>query len=421
MNRKFTKSVVSGADLIPLFSLGELYVSNFLKEGEEPKYPKCKLELGFDPISKVVQLTEQPCQESMFGSQYWYLSGTNEQMVEALKDVALKTISSIKVNSNNRQIYVDCAGNDSTLLSFLDKEKFFRINIDPSDYPNADKNCDLVIKDYFSKEAFYKSGYKKCRYFSANAVFYDVSDPIKFIQDVYDILEDDGVATLQLSYTPLMIKQLEFSNICHEHLTYYNLSSLKYIFDKVGFVIKNVELNNVNAGSIRVYLQKDTNKSNNFLSPADRDICDIRIKSLLEWEEKEGYNSPEIYLEFYKKILELKEKTVNFIKKAKSEGKSVWGLAGSTKGNSLLQFFNLDNTLIDGIAEKQERKWGLRTIGSNIKIYSEEDFRKAAPDYCLILSWAFGESFKIREKEFLKNGTFIFPAPEFYLYSNRNT
>jgi len=234
---------------------------------------------------------------------------------------------------------------------------------------------------------------------------------------VYSILEADGLFPMPLSYTPANIMQTELGVICHEHLSYYNLTSLKWMTDKTGFVIRDVELNNVNGGSIRVFLQKK-GAPDNYLTPADRDICKIRVESLLLWEEEAGYNNPQTYVNFYKEILKLKEETVNFIKKAKSEGKSVWGYGASTKGNTLLQMFGLDHTLIDAIAEKQEFKVGRRTIGTDIPIRSEEEMRKTQPDYLLILPWFFRETFIEREAEYLKNGgTMIFPAPEFSTYS----
>lgn len=415
MNRKFTKSVVSGADLIPLFSLGELYVSDFLKPGENPKYPPCKLELAFDPISKVVQLTEQPPSEAMFGSFYWYLSATNPQMQLALKDVADKTISCIPFKENG--VYLDIASNDNTLLSFVPKT-LFRMGIDPSKYDLIDGAANMTIREYFSAEKYHYYNVKKVRYVSCCAMIYDLSDPNKFAQDVYSILEDDGLFVVQLSYTPLMIIQTELGNICHEHLCYYNLTSLKYLFEKNGFVIKDVELNNVNGGSIRVYLQKDI-APNNFRSPADRDIANIRIDSLLKWEEDNGYNSPEIYIGFYQKIERLREKTVNFIQQEKAKGKSIYGYAASTKSATVYQFFGLDSNLITKISDKQERKWGLRTIGSNIPICSDEEMRKDNPDYLLVGPWFFLESFKNREKDYLdQGGAFILTSPKFSIYKN---
>jgi len=415
---EYRNSVVSGAKLQPLFSVGELYVSDFLKVGEKPKGPPCELELGFDPVSKAVQLTKQPDASLMWGSMYYYRSAVNPSMREALRDLAHKTCVSVP-EQPEKSIYLDIASNDGYLLSTVDGKKYLRVGIDPSDYPEASTNADIAIKEYFSAKAFKDAGYKKASRISCAACFYDLDQPEQFLKDVYEILEVDGLFTLQLSYTPANIMQTELGVICHEHLCYYNLTSIKWLTDKVGFVIKDVELNNVNGGSIRLYLQKK-NAPDNYLTPADRDICKIRVESLLQWEEREGFNDKQVYIEFYKRILALKKQTVNFIKKAKKDGKSVWGYAASTKGNTLLQMFGLDNSLIDGIAEKQEVKWGRRTIGTNIPIHPEAEMRKQQPDYLLILPWFFRQTFIEREQDYLnKGGTMIFPAPEFSTYSQK--
>ncbi len=416
---EYKKSVVSGAKLEPLFSIGDLYVSDFLKKGEQPKGPTCELALGFDPVSKAVQLTKQPDASLMWGSMYYYRSAVNPSMREALRDLAEKTCKSIP-ESTKKSVYLDIASNDGYLLSTVDKDKYQRVGIDPSDYPEANENTDVNIREYFSAKAFTDAGYKKASRISCAACFYDVDEPEKFLKDVYTILEDDGLFTLQVSYTPANIMQTELGVICHEHLAYYNLTSLKWMTDRAGFVIVDVELNNVNGGSIRLYLRKK-NAPDDYLTPSDRDICKIRVKSLLLWEEQAGFNTPKIYKDFYNQILKLKKETVDFIKKAKDEGKTVWGYGASTKGNTLLQMFGIDNKLIDGIAEKQEFKWGRRTVGTNIPIFSEADMRKAQPDYLLILPWFFRDIFIERELKYLKKGgTMIFPAPSFSTYSLKN-
>lgn len=413
---EYTNSIVSGKKLVPLFSVGELYVSDFLKEGEEPKGPPCEMALGFDPESKAVQLTKQPDASLMWGSMYYYRSAVNPAMREALAELANSTCKSVP-EPTKKAVYLDIASNDGYLLSTIDKEKYTRVGIDPSDYPEAADNTDTNIQAYFSAQAFKDAGFTKAARISCAACFYDVDNPEEFLKDVYEILEDDGLFTLQLSYTPANVMQTELGVICHEHLSYYNLTSLKWMTDRVGFVIKDVLLNNVNGGSIRLYLQKPT-APDNYLTPADRDICKIRVESLLKWEEEAGFNDPKVYKDFYEQILKLKEQTVSFIKKAKAEGKSVWGYGASTKGNTLLQMFGLDKDLIDGIAEKQEFKWGRHTVGTNIPIYSEDEMRKAQPDYLLILPWFFRDTFIEREHEYLeKGGTMIFPAPEFSTYS----
>lgn len=413
---EYKKSVVSGAVLEPLFSVGDLYVSDFLKEGEEPKGPPCELALGFDPVSKAVQLTKQPDADLMWGSMYYYRSAVNPAMRDALKELAESTCKSV-TEKNKKSVYLDIASNDGYLLSTVDGSRYTRVGIDPSDYPEAKLNGDVIIREYFSAKAFRKAGFKKASRISCAACFYDLSNPEEILKDIYDILEDDGLFTLQLSYTPANIMQTELGVICHEHLCYYNFTSLKWLTDRVGFVIKDVELNNVNGGSIRLYLQKPK-APDNYLTPADRDICKIRVDSLLEWEEKNGFNEKQVYLDFYKRILALKKKTKGFIKKANKEGKTVWGYGASTKGNTLLQMFEIDYKLLEGIADKQEVKWGRRTIGTNIPIFSDEEMRKRKPHYLLILPWFFRQTFIEREKEYLEaGGVMIFPAPEFSIHS----
>jgi hypothetical protein len=119
---------------------------------------------------------------------------------------------------------------------------------------------------------------------------------------------------------------------------------------------------------------------------------------------------------FFDRINNLKAELFDFISEAKAQGKSVWGYGASTKGNTLLQYFNLNHTLIDGIAERSIHKFGLRTIGTNIPIHSENEMRHAKPDYLLVLPWHFINEFIDREKDFLdKGGKFIVPCPKFQI------
>jgi hypothetical protein len=140
----------------------------------------------------------------------------------------------------------------------------------------------------------------------------------------------------------------------------------------------------------------------------------MRVASILEYEKTLELKKKKIYLDFWQNINKLKKETVDFIKKEKKKGKSIWGYGASTKGNTLLQWFGLDNTLIDGIAERSPAKFGLKTAGTNIPIYSEKEMRKAKPDYLLVLPWHFINEFIKREQKFLSGGgKLIVPCPRF--------
>lgn len=411
------KCRISNTDLVEVFSLGELCVSDFIKKDDNENKEKYDLTLMLSPESGLLQLKNSAPKDKMWGK-YWYRSGINSTMVKDLEDVVNSTISTIKWKPED--IWLDIACNDGTMLGFVPKE-MFRVGIDPAEdsFKNeAQKNADIIIQDYFSAKVYneHLDG-KKAKFITIIAMFYDLDDPLTFLDDINAIMDDDGILVLQLSYTPLMLKQLAFDNICHEHICYYSLSSLKYLLEQKNLEIVDVALNDVNGGSFRVFIRKKEANINNFKTAPYRDVANFRIESLLEYEKSLKLNDPNTYINFYDEICLLKTQTLNLINKIKKEEKTIWGYGASTKGNTLLQWFGLDNNIIDGIAERSSYKFGLKTIGTNIPIYSEEDMRKCQPDYLLILPWHFVNEFKQREVKYLKNnGKFIIPCPKLQIY-----
>lgn len=398
-----------------LFTLGKLYASDFISNESEIRHERVEMQMMMDEDIGAVRLKETAPLEVMYGK-YWYRSGINQTMTTELSDIVNSILNVKKLKAND--IWLDIACNDGTLLKFLPKN-LIKIGIDPVDdsyKKESEKYADIIIQDYFTQAAFKstKYGNQKAKVVTSIAMFYDLEDPVTFIKDVHEILDDDGVWVLQLSYTPLMIKQLAFDNICHEHIYYYSLFNLKKLFEQNGFNIVDCQINAVNGGSFRVYAMKNNANEKKFGTQPYRDVCNYRINSILEYEKVLDLDNPITWTNFYSRINELKEKTVAFIKQEKSKGKVIWGYGASTKGNTLLQYFGLDHNLIDGIAERSPFKFGLKTIGTNIPILSETEMRKANPDYLLVLPWHFISEFKEREQDFLsKGGKFIVPCPTF--------
>ena len=179
--------------------------------------------------------------------------------------------------------------------------------------------------------------------------------------------------------------------------------------------IVDAELNDTNGGSVRVYIQKNSAHITSFGTAPLRDVCNFRINALLNYEKEHfDITSPELWSKFAADIEDLKNKTVSFIRNAKAEGKTVYGYGASTKGNTLLQYFGLNSDDIVAIAERSPAKFGLKTVGTNIPIVSEDEMRAAKPDYLLVLPWCFISEFVKRETDFLNNGgAFIVPCPKF--------
>lgn len=397
-----------------LFNLGELYVSDFLKPEELPRIDKIETKMMLDN-NGIARLEKVAPLDKMYG-RYWYRSGTNLTMKNELENIVKSICSVSKLKEND--LWIDIAANDGSLLSFVPKH-LIRVGIDPADDTykvESEKHSDLIIQDFFTADAFKKSkfGNLKAKVITSIAMFYDLEYPEKFINDINEVLDDNGIWVMQLSYTPLMLEQLAFDNICHEHIYYYSLFNLKRLLEKNKFKIVDCQINDANGGSFRVYIMKENSDTNSFTTQPHRDVCNIRVKSLLAYEQTLKLDTVETWNEFFRKIQELKKRTCDFIREEKFKGKRVWAYGASTKGNTLLQYFGLDHTLIDGIAERTPYKWGLKTIGTNIPIFSEQEMRTSNPDYLLVLPWHFIGEFKEREKDYLINGgKFIVPCPKF--------
>lgn len=408
-------SRISDEKLVELFSLGDFYLSDFI-DSPVSDAEKVPLTLALDKKSGLLQLKHTAPFDQMY-KEYWYRSGTNKTVTEELKSIARKAVSLIHCDRNDVVLDIGC--NDGTLLRFYGRD-LYKAGFDPAQNLRkyAEHWADLAVADYFTAQGYFNKLSKKAKIITAVAMFYDLEEPHKFLNDLDAVLDAEGLWIVQMSYLPLMLAQLAFDNICHEHLEYYSLSSFEYLIKQHNLKIVDVELNDINGGSFRVYVRKNSSDKHLFATAPYRDVAEFRIKSLLEYEKTLNLNDPKTYTSWYEKISELKRKTVEFIKSEKAKDKTIWGYGASTKGNTLLQWYGLDNSLIDAIAERNPAKYGKLTVGTNIEIKSEAEMRQARPDYLLILPWHFISEFRNREREYLNSGgKFIVPCPRFEVIS----
>ena len=134
------------------------------------------------------------------------------------------------------------------------------------------------------------------------------------------------------------------------------------------------------------------------------------IEKSIKFKEKAGYKE---IIKFIKRVKENKQQTLKFIKSKLKLGKKIYLYGASTKGNTLLQYYGLTNKEIPYAAERSKTKWGKYTVGSGVKIISEENARKLNPDYFFVMPYGFIKEFIMREKKWLNNGgKFLLPYPK---------
>lgn len=408
-----------------LFTLGDLFISDFLAPGEEPRGEPQELRLVMDDDG-LVHLASQPAPELMWG-RYWYRSATSATMRAELADLVASVEQVVEVGEGD--VWVDVACNDGTLLGYVDTPPVLdvpggmlgrvRVGVDPADdsFANAARAVtDLHLQEPFTQDSAdaILAKYKPAAVVTCAAMFYDLMDPSDFLAAAHRLLDRNGLLVLQLSYSPLMLRQVAFDNICHEHARYYTLTTLRSVLSAAGFQVADVELNDVNGGSMRVYALRDDADPDAFATQPRRDVGAHRVESLASYEDAQQVNTPEPWLAFWRSACLLREHAIQFVRDVTLSGKLIYGLGASTKANTLWQWFGFGPSEVQAIGERQEQKVGLRCVGSDIPIISEEAMRGAEPDYLWVGPWHFRSEIVAREAAYLAGGgRLLFPMPTF--------
>jgi NDP-4-keto-2,6-dideoxyhexose 3-C-methyltransferase len=323
-------------------------------------------------------------------------------MRKELKRIAQTSMNKIK--KSKKIVAIDIGANDGTLLSNYGKD-VFRIAVEPLKklINECGKHANVVINDFFNHRSYEKIVKNiKADIITAISCFYDMEDPNKFVSDVKKILDKNGVFVISQNYLVGMLENNAFDNIVHEHLEYYSLLSLERLMARHGLEVFDVEKTQINGGSFMVYISHKNSRPIKNSVHAWRKI-----------EEKLELGKVKIYKDFAKRVQKNSKQLFKLIKKLKKEKKKIYIYGASTRGNTLLQYYKLNNKLVEAAVERNPEKWGKRISSLNIPIISEDEARKRKPDYMLVLPWFFKTEFLKRESNYLKSGGhFIFPLPK---------
>ena len=390
-------------ELFDLFSLGKISFTGRFPNTIRQNVPKAYLNVLMCKKCKLVQLDRNFDLNYLYGKSYGYRTGINKTMTDHVKKIVRKCSALVKLKS--KQYVLDIGSNDATLLNFYAND-IIKVGVDPlvNKYKKFYKKINYKISNFFKIKDIEKIKIKKkFKIISGLSVFYDLRDPNKFIKEIKKILDDNGVFVLEHVDLYYIIKNNIFDTICHEHLIFYSSKIIIEMMKNNGLKVFNHEYNEINGGSSRYYI---CHSKTNFKVSKN-------IKKVLLRENLQGIELKKTYKLFFTKILNEKIKLIKLIKKIKNEKQDIHGYGASTKGNVLLQFYNINNKVVNYIADRNPLKWNSFTPGTRIKIISESQSRKIKPHFYLVLPWHFKNEILIREKNIRKKGTkFIFPLPK---------
>jgi NDP-4-keto-2,6-dideoxyhexose 3-C-methyltransferase len=294
---------------------------------------------------------------------------------------------------------VDIGCNDGTLFSFFD-ESLNRIGFEPAaNLAKIARKHGRIVENYFSNREFHRASLYQAKLVFAIAMFYDLEDPVDFCRQVADCLTEDGVFVIQQNYLGLMLQNNAYDNVCHEHLTYFSLGSLKNVLAQAGLEVYHVELSGINGGSFKT-----------FIGFKGKHQVDETV-ALLEHSEKDmDLVDSKIYRNFAFRVRVRARNLNRFLEK--HETTMIYG--AGTRGATLFHFSTMfAKPNIIGALDNNPEKKGRYYLDTGIPIISREEALKSPPDYFLVLPYHLADEIVEKEKSSFPNSRWIIPLPDF--------
>jgi NDP-4-keto-2,6-dideoxyhexose 3-C-methyltransferase len=176
--------------------------------------------------------------------------------------------------------------------------------------------------------------------------------------------------------------------------------------ERNGLTIVDASTNAVNGGSLRAFVAHAENKEIQTAKGREN------LAKLAAEEKALGLEDPQTFRDYFGKINDLARRVRGYLDAELKKGERVFGLGASTKGNVLLQLFGITKEMMPFISERNTEKVGLRPLGTDFELVSEERARELTPSTMLVLPWYFKKEIVARERDYLEQGgKLLFPMP----------
>jgi len=394
----------AGESLSVFLSLGDMPLSDgLLARGDldrpEPRYP---LDVAFCPDCALVQILETVPPERLFGADYPYFSSFTDTLLEHSAANVEARIAERRLDCHS--LVIELASNDGYLLQYYRARGIPVLGIDPAPGPVAAARARGVdsLQAFFGRDLAVQlaANGRQADVIHANNVLAHVADTNGFVAGIGVLLEQDGVAVIEVPYVRELIDHGEFDTIYHEHLCYFSVTALTRLFQRHGLWLNRVEPLEIHGGSLRLFVEKSRRE--------DRSVAEY-----LQAERDAGVDQLAYYAGFSARVARIRGELLALLGRLKREGARVAGYGAAAKGTILLNFAGVGGDVLEFVADRNVHKQGRYVPGVRLPIVAPERILQEQPDYLLILPWNFKDEIMEQQAEFRRRGgRFIVPVPD---------
>jgi SAM-dependent methyltransferase len=341
---------------------------------------------------------------------YAYFSSYSDSWVAHARAYCDDVVRRFSLGANSRIVEIAC--NDGYLLQHFAERRLNVLGIEPA--ANVAKAAQArgipVEVRYFGRDtaAYVRDQYGSADLLVGNNVLAHVPDLNDFVSGLQRLLAPDGVITMEFPHLPQLIEQGQFDTIYHEHFSYFSFLTAERVFDAHGLGVFDVEELRTHGGSLRIYAQHAESGSHRVTE---------RVVQLRDRERSSGYDRLETYGEFGRKVEAIKQSLLEFLMRAKAEGKRVAGYGAPCKGNTLLNYCGIGPDLLEYTVDRSPYKQGRHTPGTRIPIRHPDRIGETRPDYLLILPWNLKEEVMAQMAGIREwGGRFVVPIPSLQVF-----
>lgn len=384
--------------LVTILDLGDVPISDFLPSpaAHVDRAPLCLVRCDTCGLAQLQHTVDR----NRLYARYHYRSSINETMRAALDDVARSALAHVTLDVDDHVL--DIGMNDGYLLNQFPAWTR-RVGVDPSDVTRDVVDAGITKIHDFWPLTRYPISVVPCKVITAIAMIYDVDDPLAFLKSVREWLHPEGVFIAQYQSLEDMLECDGVDNICHEHVALYDFNTMEPLLHKAGLRIVDWTSHPINGGSTRIVCRRDDSP---LLQPLRDSPAPVSAVDL--WD-------------FATRARRARTEFTNFLLLAKAQGKSVHGLAASTKWNTWASWCEIGSDDIASIGDRTPQKHGTWTA-TGIPVVSEEELRAAKPDVAVVCAWQFFDAIVARERAAgLVDTTFVAALPSLRIDAPRRT